>query len=60
MPQFVIDNFNQREGASGGGNENRARFPLNLLKAMFAEWTPERIGFKVSPAISMGTVRPTE
>ncbi len=60
LPQFLNERFNRREDAYGGSIENRVRFPLEVLNAMIAEWRPGRVGFKVSPAISMGDLAPTD
>ena len=60
IPQFLNENFNLRQDQYGGSIENRCRFPLEVLKAMISEWRPGRVGFKTSPAISMGDLHPTE
>ena len=59
IPEFLHDRFNVREDAYGGSIENRARFPLEVLKAMISEWRSGRIGLKLSPALSVGDLRPT-
>lgn len=59
IPQFLHDSFNLREDDYGGSIENRSRFPLEILQAMASEWQPGRVGLKLSPAVSMGDLRPT-
>ena len=60
IPQFLNEKFNLRQDQYGGSIENRCRFPLEVLKAMISEWRPGRVGFKTSPALSMGDLHPTE
>ncbi len=59
IPQFLNDSFNLRDDDYGGSIENRVRFPLEVLKAMASEWSPGRVGLKLSPGISMGDLHPT-
>lgn len=59
IPEFLNDRFNLREDDYGGSIENRCRFPLQILEAMASEWRPGRVGFKLSPALSMGDLQPT-
>ena len=60
VPQFLSELTNQRDDEYGGSAENRARFPLELLAGMVSEWSAGRVGMKLSPGISMGTIVPTE
>jgi N-ethylmaleimide reductase len=60
VPQFLSELTNHRSDDYGGSAENRARFPLELLAAMVSEWNAGRVGMKLSPGISMGTIVPTE
>ncbi|WP_237680815.1 oxidoreductase [[Erwinia] mediterraneensis] len=59
IPEFLHDEFNLREDRYGGSIENRARFVLEVLEAMIAEWRPGRIGLKLSPGVSPGRLQPT-
>lgn len=59
IPEFLNDRFNLRDDDYGGSIENRTRFPLEILEAMASEWRPGRVGLKLSPAVSMGDLRPT-
>lgn len=59
VPQFLNDKFNLREDQYGGSIENRIRFPLEILEAMISEWSPGRVGLKLSPAVGLGDLQPT-
>ncbi len=59
IPEFLNDSFNLRDDDYGGSVDNRSRFPLEILEAMASEWRPGRVGLKLSPAVSMGDLRPT-
>lgn len=59
IPEFLSDRFNLREDDYGGSVENRARFPLEVLASMVAEWRPGRIGIKLSPAVGLADLQPT-
>jgi len=59
VPQFLSERTNQRSDAYGGSIENRARFPLEILEAMVSQWSAGRVGMKLSPGISVGTIVPT-
>lgn len=59
IPQFLNDHFNTREDQYGGSAENRARFVLEALEAMISEWSPGRVGLRLSPGFSMGGFAPT-
>jgi N-ethylmaleimide reductase len=59
IPQFLNDRLNQREDRYGGNPENRGRFVLEALQAMIAEWSPRRVGLRLSPGFSMGGFHPT-
>lgn len=60
VPEFLSDRFNLREDDYGGSVENRARFPLEVLASMVAAWRPGRIGVKLSPAVGLADLQPTE
>ena len=59
IPEFLSDQFNLRDDQYGGSVENRARFALEILEAMISAWRPGRIGFKISPGVSIGNFQPT-
>jgi len=52
LPQFLSTSTNQRQDAYGGSPENRARVVLEVLTAIGSVWDNDRIGIKLSPAIS--------
>lgn len=58
IPQFLSSHANRREDDYGGSIENRSRFPLEILRAMIAEWMPGRVGFKLCPGFAMGGLQP--
>jgi N-ethylmaleimide reductase len=60
VPQFLNNRFNLRDDRYGGSIENQCRFPLEILQAMIGEWRASRVGLKLSPALSMGNLRPTK
>jgi len=47
--QFLDSAANKREDKWGGSIENRARFGLEVTKALIDVWGPGRVGVKVSP-----------
>lgn len=50
VDQFLQDGSNHRTDAYGGSVENRTRFLFEVVDAMAAAWTPDRIGVKLSPS----------
>jgi N-ethylmaleimide reductase len=48
--QFLQDNSNKRTDSYGGSIENRARFFLEVTKAMISVWGPGRVGVRISPS----------
>jgi N-ethylmaleimide reductase len=52
LDQFLRDGSNRRTDAYGGSIENRARFPLEVVDAVTAAWSPQRVGYKVAPYFS--------
>ena len=61
LPQFLSASTNQRQDAYGGSPENRARIVLEILTAIGSVWDHNRIGIKLSPAISgIGTYTATD
>ncbi|CAK5273565.1 unnamed protein product [Mycena citricolor] len=49
ITQFLDPSVNKRTDEWGGSPENRARFPLEILKAVRKIWGPN-VGFKINPA----------
>ena len=49
LDQFLRDSINDRSDAYGGSRENRARLPLDVLRAVVAEIGAERTGLRLSP-----------
>jgi N-ethylmaleimide reductase len=49
LDQFLQDGSNHRTDVYGGSFENRARLPLEVLKAVAAVWGSERVGVRISP-----------
>ena len=49
IQQFLAPNANSRTDEYGGSFENRARFAIEVAKAVAAEIGPERTGIRISP-----------
>ncbi len=49
IQQFLASNANVRTDEYGGSIENRARFAIEVAKAVAAEIGPERTGIRISP-----------
>ncbi|MCP3143583.1 alkene reductase [Pyxidicoccus xibeiensis] len=49
LDQFLRDGSNQRTDAYGGSIENRARFPLEMARAVVGVWGSERVGYRLAP-----------
>ncbi len=54
--QFLSSGSNPRQDHYGGSVENRARFVLELLKAMAAEAGADRVGIKISPEMNFNSI----
>jgi N-ethylmaleimide reductase len=50
VDQFLRDGSNRRDDAYGGSVENRARFLLEVVRALCAAWDPSRVGVRLSPS----------
>jgi N-ethylmaleimide reductase len=48
--QFLRDGTNRRTDAYGGSVENRARFLLDIVRAVIGVWGPDRVGVRLSPS----------
>lgn len=49
LQQFLRSSTNKRTDAYGGSLENRARFGLEVAKAVLTVWEPGSVGYRVSP-----------
>ncbi|WP_235685883.1 MULTISPECIES: alkene reductase [Corallococcus] len=49
LDQFLRDGSNQRTDAYGGSIENRARFPLEVARAVAGVWGADRVGYRLFP-----------
>jgi N-ethylmaleimide reductase len=49
LDQFLRDGSNRRIDDYGGSLENRIRFPLQVARAVVAEWDKKRVGYRLSP-----------
>lgn len=54
--QFLSSGSNQRQDQYGGSVTNRARFVLDVLKAMVAEAGGDRVGIKISPEMNFNDI----
>ncbi len=54
--QFLEDGSNKRTDEYGGPVENRARFMLEILDALVSVWGPDRVGVRLSPSGSYGSM----
>ncbi len=48
--QFLRDKTNKRSDAYGGSVENRARFMLEVTKALISVWGSDRVAVRLSPS----------
>jgi N-ethylmaleimide reductase len=49
LDQFLRDGTNKRTDAYGGSVENRARLPLEVIRAVVDIWGADRVGYRISP-----------
>lgn len=49
LDQFLRDGSNRRTDQYGGSLQNRARFPLEVTKAVTDVWGADRVGYRISP-----------
>ena len=54
LDQFLQDGSNHRTDQYGGPIENRIRLTLEVLDAMIAAWSADRIGIRLSPFGTFG------
>jgi len=50
LDQFLQDGSNHRTDEYGGSVENRARFLLEVTKAVVSVWGPGRVGVRIGPS----------
>lgn len=58
--QFIGENSNTRTDEYGGSVENRARFAIEVTKAIVEEIGAERTGFRISPGTPLGGIQDGE
>ncbi|MBC7919486.1 MAG: alkene reductase [Ferruginibacter sp.] len=56
IDQFLQDVSNHRTDEYGGSVENRARFLLEVTRAVIGEWGADRVGVRLSPSGHMGSM----
>lgn len=56
IDQFLEDGTNQRTDAYGGPIENRARFLLEVTRAVVKVWGKDRVGVRLSPGGSVNSM----
>lgn len=56
VQQFIAPSANKRTDAYGGPIENRARFAIEVAKAIADEIGPERTGMRLSPGVGLNGI----
>jgi N-ethylmaleimide reductase len=56
LDSFLKDGSNTRTDRYGGSVQNRARLPLEVVEAVTTIWSPERVGFRLTPWFSLWSV----
>ncbi|MES0837342.1 alkene reductase [Nocardiopsis tropica] len=56
LHQFLSPNSNQRTDTYGGSVENRARFVIEVARAVAEEIGADRVGIRLSPAFPLGGI----
>ncbi len=51
IDQFLRDSANQRSDGYGGSIENRSRFLREVVEAVTATWSADRVGVRLSPTM---------
>ncbi len=49
IDQFLRDGSNERTDNYGGSVENRSRFLMEVLDAVYKAWQPDHVGVRISP-----------
>jgi len=52
IDQFLRDSANQRQDQYGGSRENRSRFLHEVVEAVTAAWSADRVGVRLSPTMN--------
>jgi N-ethylmaleimide reductase len=60
IDQFLRDGSNQRTDAYGGSIENRARLLFDVLEAVCAAWSSDRVGLRLSPLNSFNDMHDSD
>jgi N-ethylmaleimide reductase len=60
IDQFLRDGSNRREDEYGGNAPNRARFLLEVTRAVSEAWEPERVGVRLSPTGNYNDMRDSD
>jgi len=60
IEQFLRDSTNKRVDAYGGSVENRARFLLDVTRAVVSVCGPGRVGIRLSPVSPVNDIGPDE
>jgi N-ethylmaleimide reductase len=58
--QFLQDGSNKRTDIYGGPIENRARFLLEVTKAVISVWGPQRVGVRLAPSGTYGSMHDSD
>jgi N-ethylmaleimide reductase len=56
LDTFLQDGTNKRKDVYGGSVENRARFPLEVIRAIVSVWGPGKVGVRISPSGQWGAI----
>lgn len=57
IDQFLRDGTNQRTDNYGGSVENRTRFLMEVLDAVYEAWQPDHVGVRISPENTFNDIR---
>ncbi len=60
LDQFLQDGSNKRSDAYGGSIENRTRLTLEVLDAIAAAWSSDRVGIRLSPYGTFGDMHDSD
>ena len=60
IDQFLRDGANQRSDDYGGNVANRTRFLLEVVEAVSAAWSTDRVGVRVSPTGTYNDMRDSD
>jgi N-ethylmaleimide reductase len=60
IEQFLTEGSNQRSDGYGGSIENRARFLLEVTRAVTAAWDPAHVGVRLSPRGTFNDIRESQ